>query len=90
MDRVLVLHEGRDWGRAVQRLMDSDGSVFPYDEVHHLGTSRLVSLSPGWEFVGVYSEEGSLVWPAGELSSSEVLGSLNPSLYCSWFESYKY
>ena len=87
MKRVLVLHVDRDWERAVQSLLDSDSWGFPYSEVTHKGTERLVSLPESWRFDEVISEGLRMVWykgcgtPAGDVLSEE-----DPSLYCSLFD----
>lgn len=87
MRKVLVLHELRDWKGMVKTLLDSDSSKFPYSEVTHLGTERLVSLPESWKFDKVITEDLRLVWyKECSLPARDLLSEENPSLYCSLFD----
>lgn len=87
---ILVVHERLDWGRVVQRLMDMDMDVFPYDYVHHMGTERLMHMPSSWKYTEVVMGDGRLVWSSadgcGELSA--LLEELNPTYYCSLFRAH--
>ena len=87
MRRVLVLHEDKDWEAVVQSLLDSDSWRFPYSEVTHKGTERLVSLPESWKFDEVITEDLRMVWCKGYgTPARDVLSEENPSLYCSFFD----
>lgn len=87
MRKVLVLHELKDWKGMVQTLLDSDSWKFPYSEVTHLGTEKLVSLPDSWEFDEVITEDLRLVWyKECSLPARHILSEENPSLYCSLFD----
>lgn len=87
MRRVLVLHELRDWEGMIQVMLDSDSRKFPYSEVTHKGTERLVSLPEFWEFDEVITEDLRLVWYSESgLPARSLLSEENPSLYCSLFD----
>lgn len=82
---VLVVHERRDWGRAVQSLMDLDEDSFPYDYVSHLGMEFLVRLPSDWRFDEVYTDGGELIWTKDDpyYDRDSAIGLLNPTYYCS-------
>ena len=83
--RLLLVHEGRDWGRAVQPLLDGDEDLFPYDYVHHEGTQLVMNVPEGWEYDEVVSEDGTLLWSRDDhfYERESAMEMVNLTFYCS-------
>lgn len=87
---ILVIHKGKDWGRAIQRLLEMDDDIFPYDYVHQLGTEVFVRLPNEWDFKEIVSENGDLLWNRDDIfytleSAKEMV---NPTNYCTLFRAH--